>query len=150
MGGPSVPADALAPSVVSAIASTTAVMSFRKNKQTGSRLNIQMLSYQYKDSHHIDKMVSWPSYLHNGNPYTWKVCLYIETGPWSHYNLVQYNKKERTNNTAVVTFELAKDTPWHALVRESVLMLYGSTEIIPLFLNTSPGPVLVMYATTMV
>ena len=32
----------------------------------GGRLNIKMLSYQYRD----------------GNPHTWKDCLSIETGPW--------------------------------------------------------------------
>ena len=43
----------------------------------------QYLSYQYiyMDSHYKDKMVSWLSYLYNGDPHTWKDCLYIETGP---------------------------------------------------------------------
>ena len=44
---------------------------------TRVRLNIQ-ISYQYRDSHHKNKTVSWPSWLHKGNPDSWKVCLYIE------------------------------------------------------------------------
>ena len=30
----------------------------------------------------INGMVSWPSYLHNGNPYGWKDCLDIDTETW--------------------------------------------------------------------
>ena len=41
---------------------------------------LKMPSCQYTDPHYKDKMVSWPSYLYNGNPYTWKDCLYIEMG----------------------------------------------------------------------
>ena len=44
-------------------------------------LNIMMQSYQYRDSHYKDKMVSWPSYLYNGNLHIRKYGLYIETGP---------------------------------------------------------------------
>ena len=40
-----------------------------------------MLSYQYRNFHYKDKTVSWPSYLYNGNPLTWKDHFYIETGP---------------------------------------------------------------------
>ena len=50
--------------------------------QPGAHLNIKMSSYQYKDSHYKDKMVSWPSYLYNGNCHTWKDGLYIERQPW--------------------------------------------------------------------
>ena len=32
-----------------------------------------------KNSCHKDKTVPWPSYLYNGNPYTWKPYPYIET-----------------------------------------------------------------------
>ena len=45
------------------------------------RLNIKMLSYQYSDSHYIEKTISRPSYVYNGNPLTWKT-IYIETGPY--------------------------------------------------------------------
>ena len=49
--------------------------------ETNQRLvSIKMSSYQYKNSHHKDKMVSRPSYLYNGNTYTWRDHLYIETG----------------------------------------------------------------------
>ena len=41
--------------------------------------NIKM-SYQYRNSHHEDKMAIKLSYLYNGNPYTWKDGLYIEIG----------------------------------------------------------------------
>ena len=33
-------------------------------------LDVKTLSYQHRDSHYKDKKVSWPSYLHNGNPHT--------------------------------------------------------------------------------
>ena len=35
-------------------------------------LNIKMSSYQYRDPHVKDKMVSRPSYFWHGNPHTWK------------------------------------------------------------------------------
>ena len=41
-----------------------------------------MPSYQYRNSHCKDKTVSWPSYLYNENPDTWKDSPYIETMPW--------------------------------------------------------------------
>ena len=52
------------------------------NKMSGCCLSIKMLSYQYEDSHYKDKMVSWPSYICNGNPCSWKDSLDIETTPW--------------------------------------------------------------------
>ena len=36
---------------------------------------------QHRDSHHKDKTVSRLSYPYNGNPYTWKDGLFIETDP---------------------------------------------------------------------
>ena len=42
----------------------------------------KIVSYQHRDSHDKDKMVSWQSYLYNGNPIHEKKCLCIETGPW--------------------------------------------------------------------
>ena len=50
-----------------------------------------------------DKMFPWQYYLYNGNPDTWKNCLYIEVGPrfdpwsvcWKHFNEYKqyyYNK----------------------------------------------------------
>ena len=45
------------------------------------RLHVKMPSYQYRNPHCKDKMVSRPSYLYNENPYTQKDSLYIETGP---------------------------------------------------------------------
>ena len=45
-------------------------------------LNIKMLANQYRNSHYKDKIVSWLSYLYDGNPHSWKYHLYIETGPW--------------------------------------------------------------------
>ena len=41
-----------------------------------------MPSYQYRDSHYKNKMVSRPSYFYNGNAYTGKMVFYIETAPW--------------------------------------------------------------------
>ena len=37
---------------------------------------------QLWESHYKDNMVSWPSYLYEGNPYTRKDTFYIETWPW--------------------------------------------------------------------
>ena len=48
----------------------------------GGRLNIKMSSYQYRDSHYKDETVSRLSHLYDGNLYTKKDVLYIETGPW--------------------------------------------------------------------
>ena len=55
----------------------------------GGCLNIKMLSHQYRDSHLLNKMVSKPSYLYNGNPHTWKNCIYIKTGPCLFVFLLQ-------------------------------------------------------------
>ena len=41
-------------------------------QDSGSRLNIKMSSYQYRDSHVKYKTVSRPSYLQHGNPHTWE------------------------------------------------------------------------------
>ena len=43
---------------------------------------IKMPSYHYRDSHYKDKRVSKSSYICNGNSYTWKYDLHIETGLW--------------------------------------------------------------------
>ena len=40
-----------------------------------------MSSYQYRNYHYIDKKVSRPFYLYNGESYTRKEHLYIEAGP---------------------------------------------------------------------
>ena len=40
--------------------------------RTRACLNIKMSSYQYRDPHVKNKMVSRPSYLQHGNPYTWE------------------------------------------------------------------------------
>ena len=46
-----------------------------------ARLNIKMLTYQYRDSHYKYKAVSQPCYLYNRNAHTWKESLYIEIVP---------------------------------------------------------------------
>ena len=51
-------------------------------KLPGDRLDIKMLSYQYRDPRVKDKMVSPLSYLQHGNPHTWKDHLCTEMGPW--------------------------------------------------------------------
>ena len=50
-------------------------------KRPGDRLNKKIPSYRYKDSHYKGNTVSRPSYLYNGNSYTWKYGLQIEKGP---------------------------------------------------------------------
>ena len=57
-------------------------LDYNQKDHAGAHLNIKMSSYQYWESHYQDKTVSQPSYLHNGNPHTWKDRLYIEMGPW--------------------------------------------------------------------
>ena len=58
-------------------------------RSSGGCLIIKMLSYQYRDSHHKDKIISWPSYLYNGIPHSCEEHLYIETGPsWLSINVV--------------------------------------------------------------
>ena len=49
--------------------------------------NIKMLSDQCKNSHYKNKTVLWLAHLHNGNNYTLKDSLYIETGPWFCWNV---------------------------------------------------------------
>ena len=48
--------------------------------KSGGCFNINMLYYQYRDSSYKDTMVSQLSYLYNGNLYSWKDTLNIETG----------------------------------------------------------------------
>ena len=51
--------------------------------------NVQMLFYQYKNNFYKDKVVSWPSYLHNGNPDIWKdVSFLLECATDSNYSLI--------------------------------------------------------------
>ena len=45
------------------------------------RLNMKIPPSLFRDYHYKDKTVSRPSYLYNGNHYTWNEGLYIETGP---------------------------------------------------------------------
>ena len=50
------------------------------------------------DSYYREKTVSWQPYLYNGNPYTWKDNLHIETGPCrflSIFNLLSQATLER-------------------------------------------------------
>ena len=46
-------------------------------------VNIKMSSYQCRESHYEDKTVSPPPYIYDGNIYTWKDDLYIDTEPES-------------------------------------------------------------------
>ena len=47
---------------------------------------LKVSSYQQRDSHCKDKLVSRLQ-NHNGNSYTWKDSLYIETGPDLHVDV---------------------------------------------------------------
>ena len=51
---------------------TAADLSDLTMKKLGGRLNIKMLSYQYRDPHVKDKTVSPPSYLQHRNQPTWE------------------------------------------------------------------------------
>ena len=69
-------------------------------------LNIKIPSHQCRDSHCKDKRVSRPSYINNGNPHTWKDCLYVETGPYipSHRAAWLYHSKTETKWTPIFAF----------------------------------------------
>ena len=47
------------------------------------RLNMNIPSYQYRDSHYKDNRVLGPYYLYDGTPHTWKDRLYTVAGPGS-------------------------------------------------------------------
>ena len=47
--------------------------------------NVKMSCYQYRDSHYKDKMVSWPSYLYNGNPIPGRIFFILRWWPGYHY-----------------------------------------------------------------
>ena len=49
----------------------------------GGCLSIKMSSYQHRDPHVEDKMVSRLSYLQHGNPHIWKDGLFYWDVPWS-------------------------------------------------------------------
>ena len=51
---------------------------------TWGLLNIQTPSHQYRISYYEDNKVSQLPYHYNGNPYTWKDCLFIESRLWLH------------------------------------------------------------------
>ena len=57
----------------------------------GGYFNIKTLTYWYKNSHYVDKTISWLSYLYNGNPYTRTDGLYAEAGPWQHQSIIWTN-----------------------------------------------------------
>ena len=59
------------------------------SSESGTHLNMNILSYHYRNSHHQDKAVSWPSsYLYNGNPILGKTIFILRWGPDLYHNLV--------------------------------------------------------------
>ena len=44
----------------------------------GTNFRILKSSYQYRNSHYLDMMVCWLSYLCNGTPYSFKIALILE------------------------------------------------------------------------
>ena len=58
-------------------------------------LKIKILSYQYKDSHYKDKMVSQPSSLYDGNTISGKMVFILRRGPNSYVTIIctQYSIK---------------------------------------------------------
>ena len=46
------------------------------------RFNIKMPSYQYRNGHYKDTMVSWESFLYNGNTYTCKTRSWYRNDPY--------------------------------------------------------------------
>ena len=50
-------------------------------QRSEARLNIEISSYQYKDSHYKDKTVSRPFYLYNENPIHEKTVFVLRRGP---------------------------------------------------------------------
>ena len=49
------------------------------------------------NTHYKHKTVSWLSYFYNGNPNTWKDCLYTEMGPWLFQSILA-STLERLDN----------------------------------------------------
>ena len=41
----------------------------------------KMSSYKFRDSQYKDKMVSWPSYLYDINPHSWKHVFTMKQSP---------------------------------------------------------------------
>ena len=83
--------------------STTGVFTY----QPGGSFNMRM-SYRYRDSYCKDKTTSRLSYFYNGNTFTWKDGVYIETGPWKlrlsqkqrHFGLVFVSIRHVWDKTA--------------------------------------------------
>ena len=64
---------------------------------SGGRLNIKMLSYQYRDPDVKAKTVSRPSYLEHGNPHTWeRLSLY-----WDGAQAIRHISHEEKGDLSV-------------------------------------------------
>ena len=55
---------------------------------TRSGFDIVMPSYQYKNSHHENKMISWQSYVYNWNSCVWENCLYFEMSSCMSWEMI--------------------------------------------------------------
>ena len=98
------------------------------------------LSCRYKDSHYEYEAVVWLSYRYNGNHYTCRGCLHIETGPWCHGYMVRtLRPKQNWRHFADEIFKCI-------FLNENVLVsLKISLKFVPKVpLNNIPGLVRIM------
>ena len=56
----------------------------------GAFLNIKMISYLYRNSHHKGNIISWLCYLYNGSLHSWKDGLHIEAGLLTWTDLINF------------------------------------------------------------
>ena len=73
-------------------------------RHPGSRLNLKMLPFQYRNIRHKDKTILHPSYLYNGNPIPGKTVLILRLGPgcfvithWHFTFSVMYSNLQRVS-----------------------------------------------------
>ena len=63
----------------------------------------KMPSYQYRKSHCGDETILQPFYLHNGIPYTDKMALTQDHGPWFNINMSSYQyRKSHCGDKAIL------------------------------------------------
>ena len=81
------------------------------------QLNIEMLSYQYRNSYPKYRMVSWASYLYKGNLYTFF--------PW-HYHHVNATNPSDEKSTLALVMTWCHQATSHNLIQcwPSSVMLY--------------------------
>ena len=70
-------------------------------KRAKGHFLIMVSSYQYRNSHYVERMVSW-SCLYNGNPYTGKNGLHIETRSCIPFGLISETHTRRMHSLLIL------------------------------------------------